>query len=145
MPRSRSAAILFVASIVLLGAALLVAASDPGQKLFPAKAISSVGPVAKPLGNAVAYGFVQYDGSLRSSSGNITVAWDGTKNRYTIQIAGVTYQGGTYITLVTADGNGGIYLPCTNDDNGALVVRMGRITGEPGIQAAFQFVTYKIS
>jgi hypothetical protein len=144
MSRSRSAAVLFVASAVLLGAALLAAAGGPGQKLVPSKAATTFGPIAKPLGNPVAYGFVQFDGSLRASSGNITVTWDGTRNRYTIQIAGVTYQGGTYITLVTADGNGGIYLPCTGDDNGALVVRMGRITGEPGIQAAFQFVTYKI-
>ena len=145
MSQSRSVAVLFIAAIVLFGAALLVAGSGPGQKIVATKAVGTFGPIAKPLGNAVAFGFVQFDGSLRASSGNIKVEWDGTKNRYTIQIAGVTYQGGTYITLVTADGNGGIYLPCTNDDNGALVVRMGRITGEPGIQAAFQFVTYKIS
>lgn len=117
----------------------------PTQKLEPVKAAVALQPVAKPLGGPVAYGFVQFNGSVSATSGNFSVEWNAASNRYYIRIAGVTYQRGPYITFVTPEGNGGIYLPATWEDNGALVICIGQITGESGVQAGFQFVTYKVS
>jgi hypothetical protein len=152
--------IALLAGVMFVGAVLLVAVhiagagenagqartlNPPKQKLQPVKAVGSIQPLAKPLGAPVAYGFVQWDGSLRSSSGNVTVEWDSSGGRYLLHIVGVAYHAGPYITFVTAEGKGGIYLPATTEDNETLVIRMGQITGEPGIQAGFQFVTYRIS
>ncbi len=102
-------------------------------------------PLPKQLGAPVAYGFVQYDGSLYAGSGNVTSEWHETGHRYYIRIAGVIYQRGPYITFVTPEGNGGIYFPATWDDNGALVICMGMVTGDTGAQAGFQFITYKLN
>ncbi len=160
MTRSRRA--FLSVAVIVLGSGLFIAGSlsgagDPGpagqvrtspkptQKLVPVKAAVALQPVAKPLGNPVAYGFVQFNGSISATSGNFTAEWDASSNRYYIRIAGVTYQRGPYITFVTPEGNGGIYLPATWEDNGALVICIGQITGESGVQAGFQFVTYKVS
>ena len=161
MLKSRSVAVSVVGAIVF-GAALFAAASlsgagdhgsagqvrtvvKPTHKLLPVRAVGNIQPLAKALGNPVAFGFVQYDGSIGATSGNFTAEWNPTTGRYYIHIAGVSYQRGPYITFVTAEGNGGIYLPATWEDSGALVIYIGEITGDTGIQAGFQFVTYKVS
>ncbi len=148
--------VISLAAVVVIGAGLFaagrLAAAGPSrtdlptsQKLTALKAGSGIQPVAKTLGSPIAFGFVQFDGSLRSTSGNITAAWNAGKLRYEIRIAGIPYNSGPHLTFVTAEGQGGIYLPATTEDNGVLIIRIGQITGEPGVQTGFQFVTYKVS
>jgi hypothetical protein len=152
--------ITFVAAAVAAGLGFVAAAypagtgRDPGapqatvhqgQRLAPAPAPKMSLAGAKPLGNPIAYGFVEYDGSLAATSGNVASEWNGTSHRYYIRITGVSYSGGPYITFVTPVGNGGIYFPATWEDGGALVVSIGESSGHSGAQASFQFITYKIS
>ena len=115
------------------------------QRLLPVKALGAIQPVAKPLGAPIAYGFVQYDGSLYATSGNVTAEWNATYHRYYIRITGVAYNRGTHITFVTPEGNGGVFFPATWEENGALVVCMGESSGSSGAQAGFQFMTYKLN
>jgi hypothetical protein len=160
MFQHRSAAVL-IAGAVIFGAGLFIAAGlsgagetgaagqvrtiKPTQKLEPVKAAVAVQAVPKALGNPVAYGFVQFNGSVSATSGNFSVEWNASSGRYYIRIAGVSYSRGPYITFVTPEGNGGIYVPATWEDNGALVICIGDITGSSSTQAGFQFVTYKVN
>jgi hypothetical protein len=150
----RRHAIMFLSAALIVGAVVLGSASNAdqvrtvgktSQKLLPVKAHAAIQALAKPLAPPVAYGFVQYDGSLYVSSGNVACEWKAGAGRYYIRISGVSYSRGPYIAFVTPEGNGGIYCPATWEDEGALVVCIGDITGASSTQAGFQFVVYKVS
>ncbi|MEE8575798.1 MAG: hypothetical protein V3T31_00955 [candidate division Zixibacteria bacterium] len=65
---------------------------------------------------AVAFGSIRADGSIASSSGNITCGWNGTLERYEIVISGELYHTDNYATTVTVlfDVGDAVFVPMTN-------------------------------
>lgn len=119
-------------------------AAGAGQKLQLSKTVPiQVAP--KPLSAPIAYGTVQPNGTVWSSSGNVSCQWNAAYQRYYLKISGVSYSTTGYMTFVTPVGNGGVYLTAVNEDGGALVICVGANNGDPGVQTGFQFITYKVS
>jgi hypothetical protein len=65
---------------------------------------------------ALAFGSIRADGSVASSSGNITSLWNGTLERYEIVISGEYYHTDDYATTVTVlfDVSDAVFVPMTN-------------------------------
>jgi hypothetical protein len=87
----------------------------------------------------VAFGFIEADGTVASSSGNISSTWTGA--RYEISITGHTYFYNDYTTLVTLS-NLAMGTTRASSGEGDLFVYVLNNAGIPS-QASFQFVTYK--
>jgi hypothetical protein len=137
----RCAMYVFLVGTLILGAGFV---SAHLQKLQLAKTVSmQVAP--KPLAGPIAYGTVQPNGTVWSSSGNVPCQWRSDIQRYYVTISGVSYSTTGYMTFVTPVGNGGVYLTAIWEDQGALVVCIGANNGDPGVQTGFQFITYKVS
>ncbi len=88
----------------------------------------------------IAFGFIQ-NAAITSGSGNYTVLWNSTYNRYEITIAGESYFWSNYTTVVTPAGSV-VKSVTTGSIGGKLVVQLFNASGSP-IQNYFQFVTYK--
>lgn len=88
----------------------------------------------------IAFGHIQIDGSVSSSSGNFTCVWNATSNRYEITIAGHTYYYNNYSTMVTPSGSGPNTVR-TDSAGGKLYVYVYDAGGAP-VQHFFQFVSY---
>ncbi len=88
----------------------------------------------------IAFGFINSDGSVASSSGNITSTWSGTLNRYQITISGHTYFFNDYTTQVTPSGAADSTTR-TGSSSGNLLVNIYNSSGT-SIQSSFQFVTF---
>lgn len=90
----------------------------------------------------IAYGNISSSGVVYTSTGNITVSWDGgSNNRYKITIASESYTTSNYITIVTPIGNN-VKFATDDDGSGKLTVTIYDPVGTK-IQNAFQFITYK--
>ncbi len=88
----------------------------------------------------IAYGYVYPNGSLPSSSGNVTASYNAADGWYVITIHGFDYYYSSYSTTVTPS------LPhnaiCDTDSiGGTLLVRCFDLSGNP-IQAEFGFITF---
>ncbi|MBN2682775.1 MAG: hypothetical protein JXR58_09730 [Bacteroidales bacterium] len=88
----------------------------------------------------IAYGFIAQDGTIETSSGNISCVWNASLSRYEITIASESYFWNDYITNVT-----GAYGPRffeTSSAGGNLIISVYDTSGNP-TQTYFQFVVYK--
>jgi len=88
----------------------------------------------------IAYGFINMDGTVESSTTNVTAIWDSATSSYQIEILGETYVEGNYVTTITPSNRESITYS-TSSSSGKLVVTF--IGGAGPTQSAFQFVTYK--
>lgn len=90
----------------------------------------------------IAYGNISSTGVVYTSTGNVTVSWDGgSNNRYKITIVSESYTTSNYITIVTPIGNN-VKSATDDDGSGKLTVTIYDGLGTK-IQNAFQFITYK--
>ncbi|MES2284461.1 MAG: hypothetical protein V4547_02150 [Bacteroidota bacterium] len=90
----------------------------------------------------IAYGNISSTGVIYTSTGNLTVAWEGgSNNRYKITIASESYSTSNYITIVTPIGNN-VKSATDDDGSGKLTVTIYDGLGSK-IQNGFQFITYK--
>ncbi len=88
-----------------------------------------------------AFGFVQSAGTTSSGSGNYSVSWDASNDRYEITITGETYFWTAYTSIITP-ASAGISSIRTSSVGGKLLVYLSNSSGSL-IQGNFQFVTYK--
>ncbi|WP_452224628.1 hypothetical protein [Lacinutrix chionoecetis] len=100
---------------------------------FSVQTTAAVGPLA--------YGLVQSSSTVSSGSGNFSVVWNATYDRYEITIAGENYFWTNYTTNVTS-ASSSVYRLRTSSSGGKLVVYLYNSTGTL-IQGNFQFTTYK--
>lgn len=90
----------------------------------------------------IAYANISSTGVVYTSTGNVTVSWDGgSNNRYKITIATENYTTSNYITIVTPIGNN-VKSATDDDGSGKLTVTIYDGIGSK-IQNGFQFITYK--
>ncbi|MCE9539497.1 MAG: hypothetical protein K8R85_09795, partial [Bacteroidetes bacterium] len=90
----------------------------------------------------IAYGNISSTGGINTSTGNLTVVWQGGSNdRYRIKITGENYNASNYITVVTAV-SGNVKVETNDDGSGNLIVTIYDPVGTK-VQNAFQFITYK--
>jgi hypothetical protein len=75
-----------------------------------------------PSTTPVAYGAIDYDGSVLSGSGNFSCSWDSTYKRYEITITSYSYIVWDYTTVVTALGDP--LMASTNSISGKLLVNI---------------------
>jgi hypothetical protein len=91
-------------------------------------------------GRAIAYGVIDENGELLSSSGNISSRWNNLGRHYEITIDGHDYDWRSYVTIVTPV-LGGITSAWSID--GTLYVGIYKDSTSPGLKTPFQFVTFK--
>ena len=89
--------------------------------------------------SALAYGFVDATGTLKSGTSNIAVKWDAAFKWYQIKFKDEIYMYNEYVTVVTPISTA---LVSTSSSNGALLVNITNLAGTK-IQSGFQFVVYK--
>lgn len=87
----------------------------------------------------IAFGYVEANGSVASSSGNVTCVWNAALLRYEISIPGHTYWYNNYSTMVTPGSSWA--RTRTSSVGGDLLVYIQNTSGS-GIQHSFQFVSY---
>lgn len=88
----------------------------------------------------IAYGNVASTGAINAGSGNFSVVFNSTLNRYEITITDQTYIWSTYITTVTPAGT--FAVPVINSVSGKLLVNLYNASGT-AIAGNFAFVVYK--
>ncbi len=94
----------------------------------------------------IAYANINSSGTVDAGTPNVSCVWDGTNQRFDVTIAGETYTGTGYITIVTplVTAAPDALFATTGSGSGNLRVRiMSSSTGTTGLQRAFQFITYK--
>jgi hypothetical protein len=91
-------------------------------------------------GRAIAYGVIDENGNLLSSSGNVSSSWNNLGRYYEITIDGHDYDWRSYVTVVTPV-LGGITSAWSID--GTLQVGIYKDSTSPGLKTPFQFVTFK--
>jgi hypothetical protein len=100
---------------------------------------------AKPLGDPVAYGFIDGSGKIVAGSGNFTCEWRGTS--YYLAIAGLDYVEEWYLTFVTPAHTVALS-PLTGvgqtNAQGETELRISFTFNSTYQASAFQFITYKI-
>ncbi|OIQ24050.1 hypothetical protein [Lacinutrix sp. MedPE-SW] len=94
---------------------------------------AAVGPVA--------YGFVISNGTVSSGSGNFSVIWNASLNRYEITISNVDYFYRSFASNVTASSSS-IHRCRVSSQNGNMLVYLYNSAGAP-IQGEFQFTTFQ--
>ena len=88
----------------------------------------------------VAYGLVYSGGTCVDVTENVSCTLSG--NDYEITIDNVTYERGSYYTIVTLYGDA--YLATAQANNGKLIVNLYDVDGTTPREADFNFVTYSI-
>lgn len=94
------------------------------------------------IGGLVAFAHINSDGTLFSSSNNVSSSYDAVNSRYLITISGESYSAINYVTVVTPDGLAAPVIPVVNSVGSQLAVSLFNTAGAK-IQSTFQFVTYK--
>ena len=91
----------------------------------------------------LAYGFINSDGSVSVSSGNITAStYDSGSGRYEITIAGESYFYNQYVTVVTPGGAAVVENFRVSSGSGNMLVYL-RDASNAAVQGDFMFVVYK--
>ncbi len=88
----------------------------------------------------IAIGYINSNGIVSSSSGNVSCTWNNTSEQYEITITGETYTSGNYVTVITPVCKPESFR--TLSGSGQLVV-VFYSSGINRMQCDFQFVTYK--
>lgn len=71
----------------------------------------------------VAFGFINSNGNIASSSGNFTCSWNSTNSRYEITISGESYFYSSYATIITvSDPTTDMIIPGTDSISGMLLI-----------------------
>jgi hypothetical protein len=91
-------------------------------------------------GRAIAFGSITPEGTIATSSGNVSSRWNNLWKGYEITIDGHTYDWHSYVTVVTPV-TGGIANTWSN--GGKMVVGIYQDAQSPGMKAAFHFVTFQ--
>jgi hypothetical protein len=121
-----------------------------GRALYAAGSITATGNI-KALGQVrgaytalpIAYGFVNSNGTLASSSGNVSAAWNSGLGRYEISISGESYFFSSYVAVVTLSSSCAYSDSArTSSSGGNLLVYVTSGTGTAK-QCSYQFVVYK--
>lgn len=93
---------------------------------------------------AVAFGTIKSDGSIYSSSENVTSSWNGASERYEITISGHSYYYQDYTTVASPICTNG--LPRVSSVSGKLLIYIREVFGSNAgdyTQCDVNFVTYK--
>ncbi len=90
----------------------------------------------------IAFGYINSNGTVSVSSGNITATYNSASSRYEITIIGESYFFNQYITVVTPGGSAIVDDWRVSSGNGAMYVYLKNDSGS-GIQGDFMFLTYK--
>jgi hypothetical protein len=101
--------------------------------------------MAKPLGEPIAYGYIEGSGKVIAGSGNFTCEWRGSS--YYISITNVNYVEQAYLTFVTPAHYAALSPTTGQGDttpNGTELRISFTIWNGAYQGAAFQFITYKI-
>ena len=91
-------------------------------------------------GRAIAFGVIDENGGILSSSANVSSSWNNLGKHYEITIDGHNYDWRSYVTVITPV-IGGITSAWSND--GKLYVGIYKDSTSPGLKTPFQFVTFK--
>jgi len=90
----------------------------------------------------IAFGYINSNGTVSVSSGNITSTYNSASSRYEITITGESYFFNQYVTVVTPGGAAIVDDWRVSSGSGAMYVYLRNDSGS-GIQGDFMFVTYK--
>lgn len=91
----------------------------------------------------LAYGFINFNGTVSSGSGNFTCTWNASSMRYEITISGESYFFSQYATTVTPASGTIARMATTSSVSGNLIVYMlDPLNAGNRTQTSFQFVVY---
>jgi len=111
-----------------------------GTQWAPATPVSGGGP-----SSPIAFGYIEADGSVASSSGNVSASWESGSQWYRISITGESYFFNNYVTTITPGGdpnNNPARAYLITSGGGDMLVYLLDNTGAR-VQGRFQFVTFK--
>lgn len=99
------------------------------------------GDKGDPGQGAIAWGYINADGTVSKASPNVSSSWDAGSKRYVIAISGESYFYSQYVTVVTPTET---LIPHAGSVGGNLLVYFADTAGTL-VQTTygFQFVTYK--
>ncbi|HTY60152.1 MAG TPA: hypothetical protein VMF59_15125, partial [Bacteroidota bacterium] len=104
-------------------------------KMYSGSNASNVTPIA--------FGTIHSDGTIFTSTPNVTASWNAGNAWYNITISGVDYYYSNYVTTVTPmGGTGTCLIPVTTSVGGGIVVQIFNLAGTR-VQGDFSFMTYK--
>lgn len=91
----------------------------------------------------IAYGFINFDGSVISGTPNFASVYNGVLQRYEIEFDNETYNGTGFVTIVTP--SSATVVPRTGASSGRLSIYVANPSSGVLARSSFQFVTYKPS
>jgi hypothetical protein len=87
---------------------------------------------------AIAYGFINDDGTISKAKGVESVTWNNALERYEIELTDINYYYSDYVAIVTPTGTS---FASVTSSGGKLIVKSYDVSGNE-IQANFQFVVF---
>jgi hypothetical protein len=96
-----------------------------------------------PGAGAIAWGYINADGTVSKASSNIASTWNAGSLRYDITISGESYFFSSYVTVVSPAGSTAL-VPATDSSGGKLLIYFKNLSGtQVQTPVGFQFATYK--
>jgi hypothetical protein len=102
-------------------------------------------PSSGGIGSAIAFGYIEANGNLVSSSGNVSATWNPSFDRYEVTITGESYFFNSYVTTITLGGNfsNNPARTCLVSSSGGDMIVYLLDDTDARVQGRFQFVTFK--
>lgn len=105
------------------------------------KIIQSYAPGTTDLATPIAYGYINFNGTVANGTPNISAVWNAASSRYEIEISDEAYFFSSYVTVVTPTSVN--VIARTSSAGGRLIVDFRSTTTQTLVQSNFQFVTFK--